>query len=305
MVDFARHIGKPSPPPPQVPSLVFAITGHRPSKLPDKATGYDRMNPMRQWLRDEMRQVIETLRADPRHKHVPFAAEMAAIARAEAKAIKSLDPSDVVFAKDFITTSLETAHFAALSACFQNIHESEALLRHPPDEPNRLIALAERLEALPQLDRFRASHVDSYLRQVVWKDPTAPRPPVLALSGVALGVDQDFCGVCARLSPPSPYVAVVPFPGQEERWPKASQAVYAAVLEHAVGVVVVTKEQPRSDDKAKEFMKRRNHWMCDCSDELVAVFDGSIGGTYSAVSYWQRSGRRLQHRIDPRNYTGA
>lgn len=93
------------------------------------------------------------------------------------------------------------------------------LRRRLRDEMRRVVG---ELVARPPLvrDRFAAMHIDSYLRQVEWKPGFAvTADTVLAFSGVALGVDQDFCGVCTRLSPSVPYVAVVPFPGQESRWP--------------------------------------------------------------------------------------
>jgi uncharacterized phage-like protein YoqJ len=230
VVDFAKWLNRPLPPIPQVPRI-FGITGHRPTKLDSQQRsprhthfdGYARGNPLRRWLRDEMRQKLEHLRAQP--------------------------------------TS-------------------------PPE-------------------RGHALHQDSYLRQVEWK-PTVDYHTLthLAVSGVALGVDQDFCGVCARLSPELPYVAVVPFPGQEERWPKPSQTVYRAVLDHAVGVVHVSKTQPRDDDEAKRMMGERNDWICCVVDELVAVFDGSFGGTANCVRGYRRLGRQ-PHIIDPRDYSVA
>ena len=57
---------------------------------------------------------------------------------------------------------------------------------------------------------------------------------------------------------------------------------------------------PRTGDAAAERLKRRNEWVCGPSDELLAVWDGSRGGTSSCVNFWRRCG---QHEIliDPRD----
>lgn len=169
---------------------------------------------------------------------------------------------------------------------------------------DEMAATLSRLVAKPSQprDRFAAMHVDSYLRQVEWKPGfVCNANTLLAFSGVALGVDQDFCGVCARLTPPVPYVAVVPFPGQESRWPEQSRRVYEAVLRHAVGIVVVTKQPPGDDVAAKAALKLRNEWICCVVDELISVYDGSPGGTASCTRYYERLGKRAV-RIDPREF---
>lgn len=154
-------------------------------------------------------------------------------------------------------------------------------------------------------DDSNAGYVDSFLRHVEWKPGLDWRNfPAIGVSGVALGVDQDFCGALARMSPPVPYVAAVPFPGQEERWPASSRRVYAAVLEHAAGVVYVSKTQPRDDDEAKRMLGERNDWIGCVSDELIAVHDGSLGGTANCIRGYRRLGKQ-PHIIDPRDYTPA
>ena len=77
----------------------------------------------------------------------------------------------------------------------------------------------ERLLAKPREPRGKMSamHLASYLSQVKWADEFTPGLDPIALSGVALGIDQDACGVWFRMG--LPYIAVVPFPDQEYRWP--------------------------------------------------------------------------------------
>jgi len=98
------------------------------------------------------------------------------------------------------------------------------------------------------------------------------------------------------------YLALVPFPGQDSRWPKASRDAYAQVLAHAAGVYTCHAERPATDQQAGDLLKARDEVLCCVSDELIAVFDGSSGGTSHTVRKWDGfGGRGRLHRIDPRD----
>ena len=224
MVDFAKLLNQPSRPPPIVPSLVIAITGHRPHKLASPGTvtpaspngdGYEWGNPLRTALRTRIKEETERLLAWPR-------------------------------------------------------------------EPR---------------GKMSAMHLDSYLRQVKWSPGFVPGTDPIGMSGVALGIDQDTCGVWVRMG--LPYVAVVPFPGQEKRWPASSRETYAKVLAKAAGIVYVSATPPTSDYEAGQMLLKRDEWMCCACDELIAVWDGSRGGTSHTVRYYEQSCNRAV-RIDPR-----
>lgn len=152
-------------------------------------------------------------------------------------------------------------------------------------------------------DRYvDVDYLANKLDLVEWRSrPTDNRP--IAISGVALGIDQDFCGVCVELG--VPFVAYVPFVGQESRWPVASRDVYRKVLDAAAGVRVVT---PKILDDAQLYRAPlvRNEAMAEVCDELIAVWNGSQGGTSHMVRTWDRFNHmgRL-HLIDPRVYSGA
>jgi hypothetical protein len=75
MVDFAKLLNQPPKPPPIVPQLVIAITGHRPHKLASPGTvtaakpngdGYEWGNPLRIALRERIREETERLLARQR-----------------------------------------------------------------------------------------------------------------------------------------------------------------------------------------------------------------------------------------------
>lgn len=100
-----------------------------------------------------------------------------------------------------------------------------------------------------------------------------------------------------------PYVAFVPFDGQELRWPRESQTVYYEVLRRAAGIYVCHNGRPTSDAHAGELLKKRDEVLCCVADELIAVWDSSRGGTSHTVRKWDGFGGpgRL-HIIDPREF---
>lgn len=154
------------------------------------------------------------------------------------------------------------------------------------------------IQSTAKRDRMDPDYVASRLRRVQWTG-TPITSGDLCVSGGALGIDQDACGVWHRMG--LPYLVIIPFPGQERRWPEEAQARYAAVLNHAAGIVMVSKEQPQSHDEAGTMLKNRNELLCLLSNDLIAVFDGSRGGTGHCLAYWHHLMRNPDHRIDPRD----
>lgn len=115
--------------------------------------------------------------------------------------------------------------------------------------------------------------------------------PERALTGMALGVDQDFAAACVELK--IPFVAVIPFVGQDKRWPPGDRDRYDRLCA-AAERVHVTSEGGYAPWK----MQARNRWLVDNCDVLLAVWDGSSGGTANCVRYAQKVGREIK-RIDP------
>jgi uncharacterized phage-like protein YoqJ len=121
-------------------------------------------------------------------------------------------------------------------------------------------------------------------------------PELVGVTGMALGGDQIFADICIELG--IPFIAVVPFKGQESRWPEASQARYNALLRKAKKVVIVDEIPSYHSDKFGGKMALRNKWMVDHSDQALAVWDGSEGGTGNAVTFLRKKGRKIL-RLDP------
>jgi uncharacterized phage-like protein YoqJ len=116
--------------------------------------------------------------------------------------------------------------------------------------------------------------------------------PTRMISGMALGVDMIFANLAINKG--IPFTAAIPFHGQEKTWPEQSQKLYRTILKYAFEVVIVS-EGGYSASK----MQKRNKWMIDKSGILIAVWDGTPGGTSNAYHYAKDQVKEII-RIDPR-----
>lgn len=104
------------------------------------------------------------------------------------------------------------------------------------------------------------------------------RPELTAISGMAVGVDQWAAEICVSLS--IPFTAAIPFEGFEKKWPLRVQQHYHELRRKAANEVIVCPGDYRPFK-----MQKRNEWMVDNCDLLIAVWDGSDGGTANCVRY--------------------
>lgn len=105
--------------------------------------------------------------------------------------------------------------------------------------------------------------------------------PDKAIVGMALGFDQAVAGACVVLG--IPFVAAVPFSGQERRWPAEAQTRYKRLLAYADSVEIVA-----DGISVSTAMQKRNEWMVDRCNKLITLWDGSFGGTCNCVAYAEK-----------------
>lgn len=111
------------------------------------------------------------------------------------------------------------------------------------------------------------------------------------ISGGAIGTDIWAAEIV--LNRGKSLVIARPFPSQHDRWPDHSQQRFFAVLELADHV-----EDVSPDPYQPWKMMVRNRWMVDRAGRLIAVYDGTAGGTSHCVDYGRQK-QRLLRIIDP------
>ncbi len=135
-----------------------------------------------------------------------------------------------------------------------------------------------------KLGGFEQNPIQQRVRDMLYHKLQELKPEG-AISGMALGVDIWAAEVCNGLS--IPWVAAIPFEGQESRWPKESQERYRYLLEFASNIIYINNQpnyvSPPGYSASK--MQIRNQWMVDHCDLLIAVWDGSTGGTANCIDY--------------------
>jgi len=105
--------------------------------------------------------------------------------------------------------------------------------------------------------------------------------PERVITGMAQGWDQAVAVACVELE--IPYIAAVPWPGQAEKWPADGQRLCRRLLDRAAHVEVVCWPTVYSP----LWMQARNEWMVARAEALLALWDGSPGGTANCVKFAQ------------------
>ena len=101
-------------------------------------------------------------------------------------------------------------------------------------------------------------------------------------TGMALGFDQIACEVA--LGKGLHITACIPCLGQDSAWPRHSQIIYhnlISKIEAAGGDIILVTE----GEYTPNCMIVRDHYMVDNADLLIALWNGTDGGTYRTVEY--------------------
>lgn len=131
---------------------------------------------------------------------------------------------------------------------------------------------------------------------------------VVVISGGALGVDTDAASI-AHFDLGLRFMVAAPCQKHWAKWPRASQEAYQVMCSHASPELAMTLNTTglfRRDGVLYIHngpynyvcMQQRNEWMVDHSDVLVAVWDGTVGGTANCVTYAEGTDIKIR-RINP------
>ena len=112
-----------------------------------------------------------------------------------------------------------------------------------------------------------------------------------AVTGMALGVDTVFALAVLELKAEGHNIKLhcaIPCRNHSSKWIQESVNLYNDILSKADAVKIVTdaKYQPW-------MMQKRNEYMVDLSDKVIAVWDGSPSGTANCVKYAEKCGKEI------------
>lgn len=113
------------------------------------------------------------------------------------------------------------------------------------------------------------------------------------ISGMALGVDLDFAEIVLNFRdtkyPSITLECAVPCPNQTTKWYDKDKRRYDDLLKRADNVTLVSKFYDR------DCMLRRNRYMVDKSDLMIAVFNGEEqGGTWYTIKYARKNNKAIE-----------
>lgn len=111
------------------------------------------------------------------------------------------------------------------------------------------------------------------------------------ITGMALGIDMWAARIVLALKSKYPQlqlVAAVPCKNQPIKWVKSSQEEWQMIIDRCDHVHFVSEEE-----YTNWCMQVRNEWMVDNSDYIIAVHDGTKGGTYNCVKYAEKNSKKV------------
>ncbi len=135
--------------------------------------------------------------------------------------------------------------------------------------------------------------MSNWLRGEINKTLDKHNPDTL-ISGMALGVDMLFAEVAIARG--LNLIAAIPCRGQEKVWPQKSQQRYNEILSYSKCSKVYV-----SENYSGWAMQKRNEYMVDNADLLIACWDGTAGGTGNCVQYARKVNKEII-RINPQDF---
>jgi len=111
--------------------------------------------------------------------------------------------------------------------------------------------------------------------------------PVIVISGMALGWDTAIALAAIELE--IPLVAAVPCLNHSFKWSQSQQDQWQYICDKAIAVHC--PDVPYS----AAAMQIRNEWMCDRANRMLALWDGSRGGTANCVKYAKKKGIEVKN----------
>ncbi len=115
------------------------------------------------------------------------------------------------------------------------------------------------------------------------------------ITGMALGIDQWAAKIVLKIKetqyPQLKLVCAIPCKNHSSKWNEEGQRQWQEIINKADQVIYVSEEE-----YSPKLMQLRNQWMVDNSDRVIAVWDGTPGGTANCVKYAKKK-LRSEHYL--------
>ena len=111
------------------------------------------------------------------------------------------------------------------------------------------------------------------------------------ISGMAIGVDLDFAEIVLKLRNKYPIKleCAIPCPNQTLKWNDKDRLRYESIINSADKVNLI------SDRYTSDCMLKRNRYMVDKSELIIAVFNGiEHGGTWYTINYARETNTTIE-----------
>lgn len=121
------------------------------------------------------------------------------------------------------------------------------------------------------------------------------------ISGMALGIDTFAAEIVLELKKQYPQIwleCALPFETQAVKWKEKDRERYYDILEHC------DKDTLIQTHYTADCMQKRNEFMVNKSDFVIAVWDGTGSGTGNTVRYAQSKGKTVVI-LDPKEICGG
>ena len=112
------------------------------------------------------------------------------------------------------------------------------------------------------------------------------------ICGMADGCDIYFCEAILSLRSEHPEItleAAVPFEGQADRWPVRQRQRYERLICECDKTTLIQREY------SPGCMMKRNQYMVDNAELLIACYDGKTGGTFNTLRYALEKDVKILH----------
>lgn len=125
------------------------------------------------------------------------------------------------------------------------------------------------------------------------EDTLALNDKVHCISGGALGADTLWAIAvinCRFMYPGRVSLEMaIPFTNQDGNWPDKSKNIYRDLLAQADKITNVSGQ----DLYEPTYMQARNEYMVDNCHGLIAIYNGTTGGTHNCVQYAKKQNKRI------------